>query len=46
VNFQGVTEKEQPGMRIIATLSGTVLHELVTLVLTSLPAEPDKPAYY
>ena len=31
-NFKGATDKEQPGMRVIATLSGAVLNELVKLV--------------
>jgi len=42
-DFRGVTDKEQPGMRIIATLSGAVLSELVKLVY-----KPEQPArrYY
>ena len=32
-DFRGVSEQEQPGMRVIASLSGTVLSELVKLVL-------------
>ena len=32
-NFQGVSEQEQPGMRVFASISGTVLYELVKLVL-------------
>jgi hypothetical protein len=34
-NFKGVTDQEQPGMRVLATLSGPVLAELVKLVLKS-----------
>jgi len=36
-NFQGDTDKEQPGLRVVATLNGTVLHDLVKLVLASFP---------
>ena len=32
-NFKGATEKEQPGMRVLASLSGTILSELVKLTL-------------
>ena len=46
VNFRGITEKEPPGIRVVATLSGTVLCELVKFVLTSRPAEQEKPAFY
>ena len=38
-DFKGVSEQEQPGMRVIASLSGTVLGELVKLVLKPEPAE-------
>ena len=31
-DFRGVSEKEQPGMRVLASLSGNVLCELVRLV--------------
>lgn len=31
-DFRGVSEQEQPGMRVLASLSGTVLCELVKLV--------------
>ena len=34
-NFQGDTDKKQPGMRVIATLNGAVLLDLVKLVLAS-----------
>jgi hypothetical protein len=32
-DFKSISEQEQPGMRVIASLSGTVLLELVKLVL-------------
>jgi len=38
-DFKGVSEQEQPGMRVIASLSGTVLDELVKLVLKPGSAE-------
>ena len=38
-DFKGVSEQEQPGMRVIASLSGTVLGELVKLVLKPEPPE-------
>jgi len=42
-DFRGITDKEQPGMRVVATLNGAVLSELVKLVYKS-----EKPAreYY
>ena len=45
-NFHGGAEKEVPGMRVVATLSGTVLSELVGFVLASRPAENEKTAFY
>jgi hypothetical protein len=36
-NFKGVTEQEQPGLKILASMSGAVISELVKLVLTSVP---------
>ena len=42
-DFRGATDKEQPGMRIIATLSGAVLSELVKLVF--LPEKPVRRYY-
>jgi hypothetical protein len=41
-NFQGETDKEQPGMRVVATLNGAVLYDLVKLVLASFPADSEK----
>jgi hypothetical protein len=38
-DFTSVSEQEQPGMRVIASLSGTVLRELVKLVLKPESAE-------
>jgi hypothetical protein len=38
-NFTDISEHEQPGMRVLASLSGTVLIELVKLVLKPEPAE-------
>jgi hypothetical protein len=38
-DFRGVSDKEQPGMRVIATLSGAVLSELVKFVY-----KPEPPA--
>ncbi len=38
-NFKGPTEQEQPGIRVLASLSGTVLVELAKLVLKYEPAE-------
>jgi hypothetical protein len=35
--FKGVTEQEQPGLKILASMSGAVISELVKLVLTSVP---------
>ncbi len=32
-DFKGISEQEQPGMRVLASLSGAVLTELVKLVL-------------
>ena len=38
-DFKGMSEQAQPGLRVIASLSGTVLTELVKFVLASEPAE-------
>ena len=38
-DFRSPSEQEQPGMRVIASLSGTVLNELVELVLKPESAE-------
>ena len=36
-DFKGVTDQEQPGMRVLASLSGAVVSELVQLVLKPDP---------
>jgi len=38
-DFKGDSEQEQPGLRVLASLNGTVLTELVKLVLDAEPAE-------
>ena len=38
-DFTDISEHEQPGMRVLASLSGTVLIELVKLVLKPEPVE-------
>ena len=38
-DFRSPSDQEQPGMRVIASLSGTVLNELVKLVLKPEPVE-------
>ena len=43
LDFKGSTDKEQPGMRVVATLSGAVLSELVKLVY--IPEKPDRRYY-
>ena len=42
-DFRGASDKEQPGMRVVATLSGAVLSELVKLVYN--PEEPAREYY-
>ena len=42
-DFKAATDKEQPGMRVVATLSGAVLRELVKLVYKP---EPPASEYY
>ena len=38
-DFRSPSEQEQPGMKVVASLSGTALSELVKLVLKPEPAE-------
>ena len=38
-DFKSIAEQEQPGMRVIASLSGTVLCELVKLVVKTAPVD-------
>jgi hypothetical protein len=38
-DFKNISEQEQPGMKVIASLSGNVLSELVKLVLKPEPAD-------
>jgi hypothetical protein len=42
-DFRSPSDQEQPGMRVIASLSGTVLNELVRLVLK--PESADEKTY-
>ena len=44
-NFKGVTKEEQPGLRILASMSGSVIFELVKFVLSKMPVA-DKLEYY
>lgn len=44
-NFEGETEEEQLGLRVVATINGSVLAELVKLVLTTQPTESDHLSY-
>ena len=38
-DFKGVTDEEQPGMRILASITGAVLSELVKLVVKPEPVD-------